>query len=62
MQSQYTLHYYYANSKLKIDMISYLDLKVLIHEKVEFCLVGDDDSGPEDVWMIWILSATQCLD
>ena len=25
-----------------------LDLKVLMAEKVEFCLVGDDDSGPED--------------
>jgi len=26
-------------------------------EKAEFALVGDDDSGPEDAWMIWILSA-----
>jgi len=25
------------------------DLKVLMIEKAEFCLVGDDDSGPEDV-------------
>jgi hypothetical protein len=25
-----------------------LDLKVLMTEKAEFCLVGDDDSGPED--------------
>ena len=25
-----------------------LDLKVLMTENVEFCLVGDDDSGPED--------------
>jgi hypothetical protein len=24
------------------------DLKVLIQEKAKFCLVGDDDSGPED--------------
>jgi hypothetical protein len=32
-------------------------LKVLIIEKAEFCLVGDDDSGPDDARMIWILSA-----
>jgi len=32
-------------------------LKVLMIERAEFCLVGDDDSGPEDAWMIWILSA-----
>jgi hypothetical protein len=25
-----------------------MHLKVLMQEKVEFCLVGDDDSGPED--------------
>jgi len=25
------------------------DLKVLMQEKAEFCLVGDDDSGPEDL-------------
>jgi hypothetical protein len=35
-------------------------LKVLMHEKAEFCLVGDDDSGPEDLRMIWILSAGAC--
>jgi len=27
-----------------------------MQEKAEFCLVGDDDSGPEDLRMIWILS------
>jgi hypothetical protein len=32
-------------------------LKVLMIEKVESCLVGDDDSGPDDARMIWILSA-----
>jgi hypothetical protein len=32
-------------------------LKVLMIEKVEFCLVGNDDSGPDDARMIWILSA-----
>jgi hypothetical protein len=26
-------------------------------EKAKLRLVGDDDSGPEDAWMIWILSA-----
>jgi len=34
-----------------------LDLKVLMAEKAEFCVVGDDDSGPDDARMIWILSA-----
>jgi hypothetical protein len=33
------------------------NLKVLMYETVDFCLVGDDDSGPEDLRMIWILSA-----
>jgi len=28
-----------------------------MQEKTEFCSVGDDDSGPEDLRMIWILSA-----
>jgi hypothetical protein len=35
-------------------------LKVLIEEKADFYLVGDDDSGPEDLGMIWILSAGAC--
>ena len=26
-----------------------LGIKVLMQEKTEFCLVGNDDSGPEDV-------------
>jgi hypothetical protein len=36
---------------------STFDLKVLMTENAEFCLVGNDDSGPDDARMIWILSA-----
>ena len=32
-------------------------LKLFMLGKAEVRLVGDDDSGPEDARMIWILSA-----
>ena len=70
MMSVNSCKYFFALKKLcnLVKVRSYLkgraafhNLKVLMREKAKFCSVGDDDSGPEDLRMIWILSAIRCL-